>query len=147
MATYSKANDWADYLGEDVDLASDTLKAVLSNTAPASEASNPLSDGNGVLSNITQIAAGNGYTTGGLTLAGVTYVQTGGVGKLDATDLVIAASGGAMATWRYVYVIDDTVAAKPVIGVWDVGSAVSLGDGDSRTLVWDGNGLMSVTLS
>jgi hypothetical protein len=147
MATYAKINDWVDYLGEDVDLATDTLKAVLSNTAPASETSNPTADGNGVLSNVTQIAGGNGYTTGGNALSGVTYAQTGGVGKLDATDLVITASGGAMGTWRYVYLVDDTVAAKPLIGVWDVGSAVSLGDGDSRTLVWNASGIMTVTAS
>lgn len=147
MATYAKINDWVDYLGEDVDLASDTIKAVLSNTAPASETSNPTADGNGVLSNVTQIANGNGYTTGGNALSGVTYTQTGGVGKLDATDLVITASGGAMGTWRYVYLVDDTVAAKPLLGVWDVGSAVSLGDGDSRTLVWNASGIMTVTAS
>lgn len=138
MAGWSKYQDFRERLGKgEFNLATDTLKIALSNTAPdlAAEA---------VFADITEIAAGNGYTAGGFALAGKTYTETGGVGMLDANDLVITASGGTMGDFRYVILFDDTAAGKPLIQVGDLGSVISLGDGESYTLEWNASGILTI---
>lgn len=138
MASWSKYQDFRERLGKgEFNLATDTLKIALSNTAPdlAAEA---------LFADITEIAAGNGYTAGGFTLASKTYVEAAGVGTLDANDLVITASGGAIADFRYVILYDDTAAGKPLIQVGDLGAVVSLGDGESYTLEWNASGILNV---
>ena len=61
MATFTLFDEFIFSLGgSDIDLDSDTFKAVLSNSAPSAA-------NNTVLTDITQIANGNGYTTGGVT--------------------------------------------------------------------------------
>ncbi len=111
-----------------MNLDADTLKVALTNSAPSS--------GNSLLSDITQIATGAGYASGGFSLSGVDYSLDGSIGELTATDLVITASGGTMATWRYPVIYDDTPSnpLKPLIGYLDVGTGISLADGQSRTL-------------
>lgn len=138
MASWSKYQDFKERLGKgEFNLATDTLKIALSNTAPnvATEA---------LFADITEIAAGSGYTAGGFALAGKTYTETGGVGTLDANDLVITASGGTMASFRYVILFDDTATGKPLIQVGDLGSVISLGDGESYTLQWNASGILTV---
>jgi len=149
MATGSKIADWIENLGTVVNMSSDTFKVALSNTAPASEASNPTATGNGVLANVTQISYTN-YTdtlTVDRTLESVTWAETGGVTKFDAGDFTITASGGSIATFRYVYVYDDTPTspADPLVGVWDHGSAITLTTGQTATITLNANGLFTVT--
>lgn len=62
-----------------------------------------------------EIANGSGYTTGGGTLAGVTWAQTGGVAKFDSDDFVWTASGGPI-TARYAVIYDDTSAGDKLVG-------------------------------
>lgn len=147
-ATYTKANDAIESLmNGGTNVSTDTFMIALSNTAPASEASNPLSDNNGVLANVTQIAYTN-YTddlTVDRTLEGVTVSQTGGTLTIDASNFVITASGGAIADFRYIYVYDDSITGDPIIGVWDYGSTLSRGDGDSANVNVNASGLISVT--
>lgn len=150
MATFSKINDWIESMANgDVDMNADNFSVALSNTAPASETSNPTADNNGVLANVTQIAYTN-YTddlTVDRRLQSVTSSQTGGVYTFDAADFVITASGGAIADWRYLYVYDDTATspADALVGVWDHGSTISLGDGDSANININASGLFTVT--
>jgi hypothetical protein len=150
-ATFTKANDWIkNALNGTVDIDADSFKVALSNTAPASEASNPLSDGNGVVANVTQISYTN-YTddlTVDRVLQGITSTQTGGVYMLDSTvNFTITATGGALAAFRYAYIFDDTSTspADPIIGVWDYGSALTLADGDSAVLTFNVNGIFRIT--
>lgn len=149
MATFTKANDWTKNAQEAVNVASDTLMIALSNTAPGSESSNPLSDGNGVIANVTQIAYTN-YSddmTTDRTLENVTNVTSSGVATLDGDDIVITASGGALPSFQYVYIYDDTVTspADPILGVLDHGSAISLSSGESVTIQWDAGGISTLT--
>lgn len=140
MASFTKAVDWVEYESEVVDLDGDSFLVALSNVAPASETNNPLTNGNGVLANITQIA----YTNlSSRNLTRIASEETSGVYKLDFDDLVLSASGGAVETFRYVYFIDDTPAGDPVIGVYDLVTPVTLGDGSSRTLVFHANGFLN----
>lgn len=148
MATYIKINDWPDNMADVADMNGDTFKIALSNTAPGSEASNPTSDGNGVLANVTQISYTN-YSddmTVDRTLEGVTSSQTGGTYKFDANDIVITASGGALASFRYIYVYDDTPTspADPLVCVIDNGSAISLASGESVTIAWNASGIFTI---
>lgn len=149
MATFTKINDWLDNMADAADMNADTFKIALSNTAPASETSNPTADGNGVLANVTEISYTN-YTDDlsvDRTLEGITSGQSGGTYTFDSTvNFTITASGGALADFRYIYLYDDTVASPtdPLVCVWDHGSTISLGDGDSADLTFNASGIFTI---
>lgn len=148
MATYTKINDWLDNMADVADMNGDSFRVALSNTAPASETSNPTADGNGILANVTQISYTN-YTdtlTVDRTLESVTSSQSGGTYTFDAGDFTITASGGALATWRYLYIYDDTPTspADPLVCVLDHGSAVSLASGESININFNASGIFTI---
>lgn len=118
-------------------LNANALKVALSNTAPSLS--------NQVLADITQIANGAGYTAGGYALSGISFTLDGSVAELLVSDHVITAVGATMATWRYPVIYDDTPSspADPLLGYIDVGSGISLADGQTRTLDFSAiNGLI-----
>jgi hypothetical protein len=129
MASFNKFNSFVEYLAEGVfDLESDTLRIALTNTAPAA--------GNAVLADLTEIAAGNGYTAGGIGATVASSGQSGGTYKLVLDDVTISASGGSIGPFRYFVLVDDTPAspADPLVGWWDYGSSITLADGESVTV-------------
>jgi hypothetical protein len=136
MAAFVKFNSFVEAMGRKVhNLNADVLKVVLTNSAPSAS--------NTQLSDITQIANGNGYTTGGSVAASNTYVQTSGTAKLVATDVVFTASG-AMGPFRYAVLYNDTATNDELIGSWDYGSAVTLASGETFTVDFDGtNGILT----
>lgn len=143
MASFTKVNDFVANLANVCDMNGDTFKVALSNTDPAS-GTNVTTDGNGVLANITEIS----YTNlSARTLQNVTSAQTGGTYKLSADDLVLTASGGSVAAYRYVIVYDDTPSspADPVVGYYDYGSSLTLNDGDTFTIDIGTNGILTLT--
>jgi hypothetical protein len=149
MATFTKVNDFLDNFADVMDMNNDTFRIALSNTAPASETSNPLNDGNGVLANVTEIAYAN-YSdnlTVDRQLEGVTSAQVSGTYKFDFGDFTITASGGSIADFRYIYVYDDTPTspADPIVAVWDIGSTISLGNGDSLAITVSGSGAFTIS--
>lgn len=105
-------------------------KVMLTNTLPLAT--------NTVFANITEIAAGNGYTAGG-TATTVGKSNTAGVEKLTFSDVVFTATG-AMATFRYMVVYNDTQTSpsKPLVGWSDYGSAVSMVNTNTFTTDFDG---------
>ena len=136
MATFQKINDFTEHTAEKVhDLGADQLVVALSNTAPASETSNPTADGNGILANVTQIDYTN-LSSRNITTS--SSAQTSGTYKLVLADLVLTASG-AVGPFRYVYIYNDvpTAPADPLIAVYDYGSSISLASGDTFTLDLD----------
>ena len=148
MATFTKINDFLEGAFEaEHNLAADTIQLALSNTAPASEVPDPTASGNGILANVTEIAYTN-YTDDmavDRVLEGVTSNEAAGTYTFDANDVVITASGGALATFRYIYVFNQTSAtpADQLIGVWDHGSAISLASGESATIAWNAGGIFT----
>jgi hypothetical protein len=60
-------------------------------------------------------ANGNGYTTGGITLTGVTWNRASGVATFDSNDVVWTASGGSIVA-RYAVLIDLTSTNDKLIG-------------------------------
>lgn len=141
MTTMIFFDSFLDDLAEGVfALGSDTLKIALTNTAPVVATDHQFSD-------ISEIAAGNGYTAGGQALDNVASSQTAGVYTLAADDEVFTAAGGTMATFRYVVLYDDDAANDELIGYWDKGAAVSLADGVPFTVGFTGGIVFSLTTS
>ena len=143
MASFNKINDFVENAVEGMNLGTDTLTIALSNTAPASESSNPTADSNGILANVTQIS----YTNlSSRNLANVTSAQASGTYKLSADDLTLTARGGSVGPFQYIYIYNDTVSspADPLVGYYDYGSALTLNDGDSFTIDIGTNGILTL---
>ena len=146
MATYTKVNDWLEYLVEDVNLSTDTFRIALSNTAPASEMSNPLDEGNGVLANVTEIDYTNYSDTNTVDrqLDNTQSELISGVLVFSADSFVIEADGGALPEFRYIYAYDDSVTGDPLVALWDIGFGVSLDDGDDISIDFGSSGIFTV---
>lgn len=137
MAVFNKFNSFVEAMAEKVhNLGADTLKVVLTNSAPVAT--------NTQLSNITQIANGNGYTTGGTTAALTSSSQTSGLYKLVLADVVFTATG-SMGPFRYAVLYNDTATNDELIGWWDYGSSITLASGETFTVDFDPtNGVLTV---
>lgn len=123
-----------------IDFDSDSFKVALANTAPDASTDTQLSD-------ITQISAGNGYTTGGNAVSTVSTATTGGVWRLFVSDVNFTASGGSMGTFQYAVLYDDTSTGDLLIGYIDYGIGLSLGSGNTFTVDADDSlGLWTITL-
>jgi hypothetical protein len=129
---------------KEIDLNSDTIKVALctSSYTPDQDTHNYYDD----LTN--QVANGNGYTTGGATLASPTFTYTGAsnVFKFDADDVTWSSS---TITARYAVVYDDTPATsgtKPLICYVDFGADVS-STSSNFTITWNADGIFTVTVS
>lgn len=119
-------------------LGADTIKAALTNTAPVAT--------NTTLSNITQISAGGGYSTGGFTLtaSGRTSTQTSGLYKLILADYTFTATG-TVAAWRYIVLYNDSAASDNLIGWYDYGTTLNMTNGEQFIFDFDGtNGVISL---
>lgn len=149
MPVTTKVRDFVEDVAEKVhNLGSDNLAIALSNTAPASESSNPTLSGNGVLANVTQISYTN-YSddmTVDRRLQSVTSSESSGTYTLDAADITITASGGALPTFRYIYLYNDTPTspADPLILVIDNEAGITLASGESVTLQFNGSGILTL---
>lgn len=131
MASATKFYQFAEDISKGVhNFTSDstcTLTVALCAAANAPVASNS------VLGDLTQIS----YTNlSSRVITGVTCEQTTGTASLTANDLVLTASGGSVATFRYIVLYNDdpTSPADPLIQFYDFGSDVTLADGETLTL-------------
>lgn len=140
MATFNKFQSFVEHVAEKVhNLGSDTLKVMLTNTAPVAT--------NSVKADLTEISAGNGYTAGGTAPSITSSAQTSGTYKLVLADVVFTASGGSIGPFRYAVLYNDTPTspADPLIGWYDYGSAVTLATTETFTVDFDGtNGVLTI---
>lgn len=121
-------------------LNSDTLKIMLTNTAPVVT--------NAVKADLTEISAANGYTAGGTTAVFTTGAQTTGTYKLVLADVVFTAAGGSIASFRYAVLYNDTPTspADPLICFWDYGASITITNGNSFTVDLDQSaGVLTLT--
>lgn len=126
MATVTLFDSFVEAAAEGVhDLSSDTLKVALTNTAPLVT--------NTQYSDLTEIAAGNGYATGGVTATVDSSAQTGGVYSLVLSDITWTASGGDIAANRYAVLYNDTAAGKELIAMADFGVSAVIASGNTET--------------
>lgn len=138
MAAFNKFQSFVEALAEKVhNLGADSLKVMLTNTAPVAA--------NSVKANLTDISAGNGYTAGGTAATISSSAQTSGTYKLVLADVVFTAAGGSIGPFRYAVLYNDTATNDELIGWWDYGSAITLASGETFTVDFDGtNGVLTL---
>lgn len=144
MATaFSKFHEFVGNVGlARINLNTDTFKAVLTNSAPSAANDDELTD-------ITQIANGSGYTTGGVTLANVAWAETGagtGIWKFTCDDFSWTASGGSIGPFQYVVIYSDTSSGDKLVCYNNYGAALTITDGNSFTVdINASNGILQVS--
>ena len=131
MATFNKINQFVEDLAKGVhDLSADALTIALTNSAPVAT--------NNILGDLTEIS----YTNCSARVPTITScVETSGTLKLILADLVLSASGGTVGPFRYVVLYNDTPTSPvdPLIGWYDYGSSITLNDGETFTIDFDGS--------
>lgn len=130
MASYNKFNQFVEDLGlgvHDFRAAGDTLKIMLTNSAPVATDS--------VLADLAEISAGNGYSAGGSDATN-DQSETSGTLTVTGADVVFTASGGTIGPFRYAVLYNDTPTspADPLIAWYDYGSSITLADGETFTV-------------
>lgn len=134
MVAATKFEAFVGHLGlKGHNLNTDTLNVALCSAAESPTAANRVEYGDLT----TEVANGNGYTTGGEDVTN-TYSEASGTGTCDGTDIVWTASGGTIPLIRYAVLYNDTMATSPadkgVIAFWDYGSEIAaLADGETFT--------------
>jgi hypothetical protein len=144
MATFTKFNCFVENLAEKVhNLGSDTLRAMLTNTAPnAADTHVDTVETPCVLeatSNAVEVAAASGYAKKGPDITIFASAQSGGTYKLTLTDETITAAAD-IGPFRYVVLYNDSggaEATRPVIGFYDYGSSITLHSGETFDLDFD----------
>lgn len=141
MASFNKFNSFVEALAEGVhDLENDQLTVALTLGAP--------SGAHFALSQLTEIDYTN-CSSRDLTQG--SSGQTLGVYKLVINDITLTASGGNVGPFRYIVIYNRTAnLASPslgdLIGFYDYESNLTLDDGESLTIDFDGtNGVLTIT--
>src|SRR5689334_3699979 len=129
MASFNKFNAFVEDQAEKLhDLGSDQLLVCLTAAANAPVATYRRQN------ELTEIA----YTNlSSRVLTRVSSSQSSGTYKLILSDLTLSASGGTVATFRYVVIVNDTSALDLLIGWYDIGHDVTLYDTDALLINLD----------
>lgn len=137
MPAFNKINGFVEHVAHKVhNCSSDQFKVALSNTAPASETTNPtVLTADAILANVTEIDYTN---VSSRDITTDSSEQTSGTFKLTLQDLTLSFSG-AVGPFQYVYVFNDTPTspADPLVGYYDNGTPLTFGDGESLTIDFD----------
>lgn len=139
MVTYNKFQGFVGYLGlAAINLNTDQIKVALSNTLPLAT--------NDVWADITEFSGGTGYTTKGADVLN-TYSETTGTGTVAVTDVTWNAGASDWGPFQYVVAFDEDVASPvvdPLIAWWDHGSALTLVSGESFTVDFENDALLTI---
>lgn len=136
MVSYNKFQPFVQNLANGVfNLATDSLRVALCASANAPVATN------NKLSDLTEIS----YTNlSSRVITTTSSTQTSGTEKLILADLTLMAAG-AVATFRYIVIYDDTSTNKNLIAWYDYGSDVTLALNDSFLIDFDNtNGFLQI---
>jgi hypothetical protein len=138
MAAFNKFNAFvADVANKVHNLGADTLKVMLTNTAPVAT--------NAIRSDIVEIAAGNGYSAGGGAAAPVSSAQAGGTYALKLNNVTFTAAGGSIGPFRYCVLYNSTPANGNLIGFYDYGASLTVTSGNSFQVQFDAaNGVLQL---
>jgi hypothetical protein len=130
---FTKIDKFVLNMGDKVfNLAGDQLKIALTNTLPVVATANQYSDLTAPLAT-TNLSGATPFN-----LTTTSFTQTSGTAKLIIVDLVLTATG-AVGPFRYIVIYDDTATNKELIGFYDYGSSVTLHNGDTFTIDFDGS--------
>src|SRR6266404_3292659 len=130
MAAFQKFNIFVqDVARKKHALNTDVLKVMLSNVLPLAA--------NAVKGDITEIAAGNGYTAGGTAAGFVSDTDTAGTYKLILNPVTFTAGPASMATFQYAVLYNSTAAGLNLIGWYDYGTALIVTNGNSFQVAFD----------
>jgi len=140
MATFTLFQDFKEQLAKGVhNFGTDTFRVVLTNSAPNATHT--------VLTDITQISSGTGYTTGGATST-IVVSETGGTATVGntASDVGWTASGGNIGPFNYAVWYNDSATSPldALVGYIDTGS-ITVADGNDVTLDVGANGLFTIS--
>jgi len=137
MAVFNKFDNFVQELGKGThNLATGVIKAMFTNVAPVAT--------NTDTANLTEIAAGGGYTAGGVTLTTTGFTNTTGTSKLVLVDYTFTATG-ATSAFRYVALYNSSAATNKLIGWYDYGSSVTLAASETITIDFDQvNGVLTL---
>ena len=140
-------NEFTEYVADGtIDLDADTFKCAL--YLSTSNAETLSTSGKANLTN--EHANANGYTTGGVTLAAVTWNRSGGTTTFDSADAQWTASGGSIIA-RFAVIYDDTVVspvADPLVcySLLDNAPAdVTATDGNNLTIQMNASGIFTIS--
>lgn len=128
MAALNKFNSFVDALFKGgVNLSTDTIKVMLTNTAPVAT--------NSKYADISasELANGNGYATGGTAMTGVQVANAGGAESLTGSAVTFTSAQGNMGPFRYIVVYDSTTGV--LIGWYDYGASITLNGAAGETFV------------
>jgi hypothetical protein len=135
VSAFNKFNSFVEAVAEKAhNLGSDQLKIMLTATAPNVATQTKYADISG-----TELANGNGYTTGGAVATITSSAQTAGTYKLILADVLFTAGPASMGPFRYpvLYNNTDTTTPKGLIGYWDNGANVTLNNTETFTVDFD----------
>jgi hypothetical protein len=135
--TFNKFNSFVEAVAEKVhNLGSDTITVALCAAANAPVATNTQ------LSDLTEASYTNCSSRACTTSSSA---QTSGTYKLVLADLVLTASGGTVGPFRYIVLYNNTATNDELIGWYDYGSDITLSDGSTFTIDFDGtNGVLQI---
>ena len=135
---FNKFNSFvADVANGVFNLGADPLKLLLTDTQPSSA--------NSKRSDIVEIAGGNGYPTGGLTVPITQSSQTNGLYILIGSPVTLAAIA-TIPQFRYLVLYDPNSANSKLIGWWDNGVEINIQGGTSYQVSFDQtNGILQIT--
>jgi galactitol-specific phosphotransferase system IIC component len=132
MATYNKFTTAIEYLFETINSGTDTWVIKLATAV------------NQAAGTITEVANGNGYTTGGNSTTITSASQTGGTFKLVLTSPSVWTASGAGFTFQYAVLVDSTTSTN--VGYWDYGSSQAVAASETVTVTLDAtNGVFQAT--
>lgn len=131
-ASYNKFTPAVENLLEGINAGSDTWVVKLATAV------------NQAAGTITEVANGNGYTTGGASVTVSSATQSGGTYKLVLTDPAVWTGSGSGFSFQYAVLVDSTAGVN--VGYWDYGSSQTVGVGETVTVDLDQtNGVFQVT--
>lgn len=140
--TISLYNHTAARFASGANAVGDTYKLKLLTAATFSAAHTTLAGTGG-----TEVANGNGYTTGGATLANVavTTVSTNDA-AFDADDVTWTASGGSLAA-AFGILYNDTDTNDPPVAFIDFDGTKTAADGTNFIVSWNASGIFTFTVA
>lgn len=132
MAAYVKFQPAIEALFEGINCGTDTWVIKLGTAV------------NAAAGTFTEVANGNGYTTGGNSTTVSSAAQTGGTYKLVLTSPAVWTASGAGFTFQYAILTDSTTGTN--VAYWDYGSSQAVAVGETVTVTLDGtNGVFQAT--